>query len=86
MKVDEIIDLENGKSYLLLLDSVIDNVKYFLAVGLNEKDEPNNDYIVLKEITENAEIYIQKVTDPVILSKLINDYSEDYQEDFIEEE
>ena len=86
MKVDEIIDLENGKSYLLLLDSVIDNVKYFLAVGLNEKDEPNNDYIVLKEITENTEIYIQKVTDPVILSKLINDYSEDYQEDFIEEE
>ena len=86
MKVDEIIDLENGKSYLLLLDSVIDNVKYFLAVGLNEKDEPNNDYIVLKEITENTEIYIQKVTDPVILSKLINDYLEDYQEDFIEEE
>lgn len=86
MKVDEIIDLENGKSYILLLDSVIDNIKYFLAVGLNEKDEPNNDYIVLKEITENTEIYIQKVTDPVILSKLINDYSEDYQEDFIEEE
>lgn len=85
MKVDEIIDLENGKSYLLLLDSVIDGAKFFLAVGLNEVEEPNNDYIILKEITENNETYIQKVTDPVILSKLINDYSEDYQEDFLED-
>ena len=62
MKVDEIIDLENGKSYLLLLDSVIDGAKFFLAVGLNEVEEPNNDYIILKEITENNETYIQKVT------------------------
>lgn len=85
MKVDEIIDLENGTSYLLLLDSTIDNNNYFLAVRLNEKEEPTNDYIVLKEITENNETFIQKVTDPIILSKLINEYSLDYQEDYIEE-
>ena len=29
MKVDEIIDLENGKSYLLLLESLVDNSNYF---------------------------------------------------------
>ena len=85
MKVDEIIDLENGKSYLLLLESLIDNSNYFLAVALIDSDEPTNDYIVLKEINEDNEIYAQKVNDPIILSKLIQEYSEDYQEDYLEE-
>lgn len=82
MNVDEIIELENNQSYLLLLDSTIENIKYFLAVRLDELDEPTKDYIILKEIIENGETYIQKVTDPLILSKLISDYQEDYEEDF----
>ena len=85
MKVDEIIELENETSYLLLLDSTIDNTNYFLAVKLNEQEESTNDYIVLKEITENNETYIQKVTDPIILSKLITEYSLDYESDYLEE-
>lgn len=86
MKVDEIIDLENGTSYLLLLDSMINNIKYFLAVELDESEEPTKNYIVLKEIVENNETYIQKETDPVILSKLIQDYSSDYEDDYGNEE
>ena len=68
MNIDDIIDLENGKSYLLLLNSEIDKSNYFLAVLLNELDEPTNEYIVLKEINENGEIFTQKVNDPIILS------------------
>ena len=86
MKVDEIIDLENGTSYLLLLDSKIDTNNYFLAVKLDANEEPTNDYIVLKEINENNETYTQKVTDPIILSKLIEEYSLDYEEDYKGEE
>lgn len=86
MNVDEIIELENNQSYLLLLDSTIENTKYFLAVRLNEEDEPTSDYIVIKEIIENGETYTQKVTDPIILSKLINDYQEDYEEGFLDNE
>lgn len=86
MKVDEIIDLENGTSYLLLLDSLIDNIKYFLAVELDESEEPTKNYIVLKEIVEDNDTYIQKETDPIILSKLIQDYSLDYEEDYGDEE
>ena len=35
MKVNDCINLENGKSYLLLMESTIDNTKYFLSVGIN---------------------------------------------------
>lgn len=82
MKPNEIIDLENNTSYLLLLDNEIDNENYFLAVRLEKDDTPTQDYIVLKEINENNESYIQKVNDPFILSKLITEYYLDLEEDF----
>lgn len=82
MKPNEIIDLENNTSYLLLLDNKIDNENYFLAVRLEKDDTPTKDYIVLKEINENNESYIQKVNDPFILSKLITEYYLDLEEDF----
>ncbi len=82
MKPNEIIDLENNTSYLLLLDNKIDNENYFLAVRLEKDDTPTQDYIVLKEINENNESYIQKVNDPFILSKLITEYYLDLEEDF----
>lgn len=82
MKPNEIIDLENNTSYLLLLDNEIDNENYFLAVRLEKDDTPTQDYIILKEINENNESYIQKVNDPFILSKLITEYYLDLEEDF----
>lgn len=82
MKPNEIIDLENNTSYLLLLDNKIDNENYFLAVRLEKDDTPTQDYIILKEMNENNESYIQKVNDPFILSKLITEYYLDLEEDF----
>ena len=82
MKPNEIIDLENNTSYLLLLDNEIDNKNYFLAVRLEKDDTPTQDYIILKEMNENNESYIQKVNDPFILSKLITEYYLDLEEDF----
>lgn len=82
MKPNEIIDLENNTSYLLLLDNEIDNKNYFLAVRLEKDDTPTQDYIILKEVNENNESYIQKVNDPFILSKLITEYYLDLEEDF----
>ena len=82
MKTNEIIDLENNTSYLLLLDNEIDNKNYFLAVRLEKDDTPTQDYIILKEMNENNESYIQKVNDPFILSKLITEYYLDLEEDF----
>ena len=55
MKPNEIIDLENNTSYLLLLNSEIDNESYFLAVRLEKDDTPTQDYIILKEMNENNE-------------------------------
>ena len=75
MKIDNIISLENGKDYGLLLESVIDDVRYFLAVLVDKEEKPLDEYIVLEEVVEDDETYVQKINDPLILNQLMEDYS-----------
>lgn len=75
MKIDDIISLENGKDYGLLLESVIDDVRYFLAVLVDREEKPLDEYIVLEEVVEDDETYVQKINDPLILNQLMEDYS-----------
>lgn len=83
MNVDEVIELENGFDYLLLLKSTLDGANYFLAVRI-ENNEPTSDYKVLKEHIENGETFIQEVKNPITLNKLLDEYSMQYYEDFKE--
>lgn len=82
MKVNDCINLENGKSYLLLMESTIDNTKYFLSVGINAQEEPPNEYLVLQEVIENNEEYVIPINNPVILSNLINEFKQDYDDEY----
>mgnify|MGYP001851323204 FL=1 len=82
MKVNDCINLENGKSYLLLMESTIDNTKYFLSVGINAQEEPTNEYLVLQEVIENNEEYVIPINNPVILSNLINEFKQDYDDEY----
>ena len=82
MNVDEVIQLEDNNNYGLLLKADIDDRNYFLAVKLNEKEEPTNEYKVLKEINENTDTYVQEINDPLILSQLLEEYSMQYDETY----
>ena len=82
MKVNDCINLENGKSCLLLMESTIDNTKYFLSVGINAQEEPTNEYLVLQEVIENNEEYVIPINNPVILSNLINEFKQDYDDEY----
>ena len=52
MNVNDIIVLENNKNYLLLLDTVIKADKYYLAVELDNNENPTNNYVVVREEKE----------------------------------
>lgn len=75
MKIDDIISLENGKDYALLLASLIDDVRYFLAVLVDKEEKPLDEYIVLEEVLEDGDVFVQKINDPLILNQLIENYS-----------
>lgn len=82
MKVNDCINLENGKGYLLLMESTIDNAKYFLSVGINKDEQPTNEYLVLQEVIESNEEYVIPINNPVILSNLINEFKQDYDDEY----
>ena len=75
MTVGEMITLSNKNSYGLLLDAVLNDNKYFLAVLLNEREEPTEIYVVLKEEFDGENISVIEENDVVILSKLLDDNS-----------
>lgn len=76
MNVNDIIVLENNKNYLLLLDTVIKEDKYYLAVELDNNENPTNNYVVVREEKEGNDIYMEITEDPYIYSELIKMHSE----------
>lgn len=82
MNIDQVITLANNKNYLLLLKSEMTDDNYFLAVLLDENNEPTNVYAVLKEVIKNGEIYSQKINNPLVLNQLLEDYKEQYNEKY----
>ena len=72
MKVDTVITLETNINCLLLEKATLENENYFLAVVLNETEEPSDDYVVLKEKLDNDKQYVIKVEDANTLAKLVN--------------
>lgn len=71
MRVDSVVTLDNGINYLLLDKAVYNESVYFMAVVLNEEEEPTEEYVVLKETIEDNDIYAKIVDDPNILKELI---------------
>lgn len=85
MEIDKVITLKNGKKYLLLLESELTLEGYYLAVLLDDNEEPTNNYTVLQEITKNGKVFTKKIDDALILNELLADYRSQY-EDILEEE
>lgn len=77
LEVDTMITLDDGLNYGLLLDGMVNDENYFLAVELDEKEEPTDKYKVLKEINENGDTYVVEEEDPRILAKLLEEFSEE---------
>ena len=86
MEIDTIITLANNKKYLLLMEDSMLSDNYYLAVLLDQNEEPTNVYAALKEVEKGNEIYCEKVTDLLVLSKLLDDYKLQFQEEYEEEQ
>ena len=78
MKVDTVITLENNENCLLLEKAVYENNNYFLSVILNEFEEPSEDYIILKEILDEGEKFVERVTNDDLISELLNLFSKNF--------
>ena len=78
MKVNSVITLDDKFKCLLLDKTNFDNSNYYLAVALDENDQPIEDYAVLKETIENNEIYVEKEDDANILSQILVTFTKNF--------
>ncbi len=79
MQENTVITLGSGKKYGILLESeTMDD--YFLAVLLDEKEEPTSTYTVLKKVVKNNQEFIKKIDDILILNSLLDDFREQNEE------
>ena len=75
LKTNTIISLANAEKYVLLNETMYGGVKYFLAMGVDEKkDIIPNKVKILEESIKGTDIYVKAVTDPemiVILTRIL---------------
>lgn len=75
LKLNTIITLESTEQFVLISDTVYGGVKYFLAMGVDSKNEivPTK-VVIVEEIINGEDLYIDKVTDPemiIILTRIL---------------
>lgn len=74
MKVDSVITLENDVNCLLLDKAVYQGSNYFLAIILDEDEEPTDNSVVLKEIVEDGKFYIEREGNEEVLAELLKQF------------
>ena len=81
LEVDTMITLDDGLNYGLLIDAMINDENYFLAIELDKNEEATDKYKVLKEETDGGDTYVVEEDNPVILSKLLEDFSKQIEDE-----
>lgn len=54
--VDKIIELDDNQKYLILDETVVDNKKYYYALGLDEQERVANNYLFFEELEDKKSI------------------------------
>ena len=85
MKVDTIVEMENGENFYIADETVQNGVKYYLANKVDENDEPTTDTKIFKETLDGNDIYLDVVKDESELNYLgaifLANFSNDLEEE-----
>ncbi|MBQ2408860.1 MAG: hypothetical protein II309_05440 [Bacilli bacterium] len=71
-RINQVVELENGKEYYILKQAVYGGDNYFVAAEVSEDGEDLKDkFIILHETKENGESYIEFENDSKIIQILL---------------
>ena len=86
MQIEDIITLEDNLEYLILDKIELDNSNYLYAVLVDSDENPTDNYIYLKEINEDSDIYVEEVVNKELKDKLSSMFTLNYLEEINEEQ
>ena len=73
IKVNTIITLENGEKYVVLNETLYQNNKYYLVMGMDENKEVIQSKVaIFEQVKINEEVYVEKVNDSKLIIELTN--------------
>lgn len=61
--VDKIVELENNKSYVILDETLLNNIKYYFGLRLNDNEEPTNNYLFFEGFKEGNDTFLTPIED-----------------------
>ena len=71
IKVNTIITLENGEKYVVLNETMYQNNKYYLVMGMDENKEVIQSKVaIFEQVKINEEVYVEKVNDSKLIIEL----------------
>lgn len=76
--VDSIVELENGKKYVLLDVKNLNEKKYYFGLRLDDKEEPTNKFLFFEEIKDNNEVYLLPIEDENVKGLLLTVFTVNY--------
>jgi len=76
--VDNIVELENEKKYVLLEEKELDGTNYYFALRLDEKEEPTNNYLFFEETIDSDDMYLAPVDDEQMKGILLTAFTVNY--------
>lgn len=76
--VDKIVELENNNSYVILEESILNNVKYYFGLRLNEKEEPTNNYLFFEEYKEGNDVFLTPIEDDDLKKILLTSFTTNF--------
>lgn len=76
--VDQIVELENNRSYVILDKTVLDNRTFYYGLRLDANEEPTNNYLFFEEIKDNTDTYLDPVVDESMKGLLLTSFTVNY--------
>ena len=73
--VDKIVELENEKSYVILDETILNNIKYYFGLRLTENEEPTNNYLFFEESKEGDETFLTPVEEDEMKGILLTSFT-----------
>jgi len=73
IKMNTIITLSNGERYMVLNETSLNFVRYFLVMGIDENKEIIQSKVaIFQEVLENNLLFVEKIEDPKLIIELTN--------------
>ena len=76
--VDKIVELENDNSYVILEESILNNIKYYFGLRLNEKEEPTNNYLFFEEYKDEYDVFLTPIEDNDLKKILLTSFTTNF--------